>query len=183
MTNSKMLFRSRAPWLFLLFPLVGELLFIDTIVKDVYARRRIRVIFSLLLLTLIAITFSASELLQAPLRVIPGSATIPVEISYLVAGFAALIAFLLFCIEGWARKISLEEQIEVSEDRVSLFILNPRDVFITLNRILNAAQLRRYRHDHCDNSRLASYALAILGEYLRMKVLPTPKKSQNNSAP
>ena len=53
----------RATLLFLLYPLVGELLFIDTIIKDVYARRRIRVIFTLVGLGGSAISFSASELL------------------------------------------------------------------------------------------------------------------------
>lgn len=164
MADSNSFPRFRATLLFLLFPLLGELLFIDMIIQDVHARRRIRVMFSIFCLAFIAIWFSAMEILFSEVDE-------RVKVSYPLVGFAALIMFLLFSAEGWTGKVSLEEQIVVPEDRVSLSISNPRDVFITLHRILNAAQLRRYRYDRCDNSRLAKYALAILSEYLRMKVI------------
>lgn len=176
MASSKKVSGTRATFLFLLLPLLSEFLFLDTIINDVYARRRIRVVFSLFLLALIAITFSASELLFAlglHVRVIP------LEVSYPIVGVLTLFAFLLFCSEGWTGRVSLEEQIVVAEDRVSLSVLNPREVFITLNRILNAAQFRRYRYHHSDNSRLASYALTLLGEYLQTKVFPSTKVTKN----
>lgn len=160
--------RFRATLLFLLFPLLGELLFIDMIIQDVYARKRIRVMFSIFCLAFIAIWFSAIEILFSNVEE-------RIRVSYPIVGLAALIMFLLFSTEGWTGKLSLKEKIVVPEDRVSLSISNPKDVFITLHRVLNAAQLRRYRYDRCDNSRLAKYALAILSEYLRMKVIRTSK--------
>jgi len=164
MANPSSFPRFRATLLFLLFPLLGELLFIDMIVQDVYARRRIRVMFSIFCLALIAIWFSAVEIL------FPGVEA-RVNFSFPLIGIAAIIMFLLFSTEGWTGKLSLKEQIVVPEDRISLLISHPRDVFITLHRILNAAQLRRYRYNRCDNSRLAKYALAILSEYLRVKLV------------
>lgn len=161
----------RATLLFILFPLVGELLFIDTIIRDYHARRRIRVMFSLIFLGIIAISFAASELsififLSSDLK----SILLPIEIRYAIAGLSALLFFTLFCIESWRGRISLREKIVVIEDRISLLVSDPRDVFTTLNRILNAAQFRRYQHEHCDNSRLANYALTVLSEYLHAKV-------------
>lgn len=178
MSNFVQLPRTRATLLFLLLPLIGELLFIDSIINDAYTRRRIRIVFSMVCLSLIAIGFSAWEI---PILLGVQQRIIPIAISYPIMGVAALVTFLLFSIEGWAGKVSLEEQIVVTEDRVSLLLSNPREVFITLNRILNAAQLRRYRHTQCDNSRLARYALVVLGEYLRAKVLSLLKQSQSNT--
>jgi uncharacterized membrane protein YuzA (DUF378 family) len=168
MANTNSFPHIRATLLFLLFPLLGELLFLDMIIQDVYARRRIRIMFSIFCLALIAIWFSALEILFSEVE-------IRVNISYPLVGLAGLIMFILFSIEGWTGKVSLKEQIVVPEDRVSLSISNPQDVFVTLHRILNAAQLRRYKYNRCDNSRLAKYALAILSEYLRTKVIKTLK--------
>lgn len=165
----------RATLLFILYPLVGEFLFIDTIIRDAYARRRIRLIFSLVGLAVVAISFAGSELLIF-ISEVTGSPfpTIPLGVRYFVTGIATLIFLILFIDEGWGGRVSLEEQIDVPEDRISLLMTDSREVFTTLNRILNAAQLRRHRHDHCDNSRLASYALTVLGEYLQTRVFSEP---------
>lgn len=160
----------RATLLFLLYPLVGELLFIDTIIKDTYARRRIRAVFTLVVLAIVAISFSASELI---LLITGDSVSHPlfsVPIRYTIAGITALVFLILFIDEGRRGRISLKEQIDVPEDRISLLVDDSRDIFITLNRILNAAQLRRHNCPHCENSRLASYALTVLGEYLQTRV-------------
>ncbi|MFW9830184.1 MAG: hypothetical protein ACFFD8_00150 [Candidatus Thorarchaeota archaeon] len=161
----------RGTLLFLLYPLVGEILFLDTIIRDVYARRRIRVIFTLIWLAVIAIGFSASELiiLLAELNGLPIPA-FPLEIRYLATGVMLLVFLFLFINEGSRRPVSMEEQIEIHEDRISLFMTDSRDTFTTLNRILNAAQLRRHRSEQSDNSRLASYALTVLSEYLHTRV-------------
>lgn len=165
----------RSTLLFLLFPLFSEILFINTIIRDAYARRRIRIMVSLFSLVLLTLAFSVSELfysLELQSRIIP------LEISYLLTGCFALILLLLFISEGWTGKVSLEEQIMVKEDRISLSLANPRDVFITLHRILNAAQYRRYRYDSSDNSRLASYALTVLSEYLKMRMFPSTMETK-----
>jgi len=154
----------RAVLLFLLFPLFGGLLFVSTVVDDAYARRRIRVVFALSTLAVVAVGFSASELL---LRVQGGS--LPISV-YALVGLASAIPFLLFLAEEWGRKVSLDGELVVPEDRVSLSLSSPREVLATLNRVLNAAQQRRCRSSNCDNSRLASYALALLGEYLRSRM-------------
>jgi hypothetical protein len=161
----------RATLLFLLYPLVGEFLFIDTIINDIYARRRIRVMFALVGLAIIAISFAGSELI-----IFLGDLTgfslpaVPVEIRYLITGVAALGFLILFFDEGWRGRVSFEKQIDIPEDRISIFMSDTREIFITLNRILNAAQLRRRKYYQCDNSRLASYALTVLGEYLQTRV-------------
>jgi hypothetical protein len=175
MAQSKTVSGMRATLLFILYPLVGEFLFIDTIIRDAYARRRIRLIFSLVGLAVVAISFAGSELLIF-ISEVTGSPfpTIPLGVRYFVTGIATLIFLILFIDEGWGGRVSLEEQIDVPEDRISLLMTDSREVFTTLNRILNAAQLRRHRHDHCDNSRLASYALTVLGEYLQTRVFSEP---------
>jgi hypothetical protein len=61
MFGSDTLHRIRALLLFLLFPVLGEPLFISAIVNDAYARRRIRVVFGLFGLAITGIAFSASE--------------------------------------------------------------------------------------------------------------------------
>lgn len=160
----------RATLLFLLYPLVGELLFIDTIIKDVYTRRRIRAVFTLVGLSIVAISFSASELIIF----ISGDA-VPYPFSsvtfrYMITGVMALVFLILFIDEGKRGRISLQEKIHVPEDRISLLVNDSRDIFITLNRILNAAQLRRHNYPQHENSRLASYALTVLGEYLQTRV-------------
>ncbi len=160
----------RATLLFLLYPLVGELLFIDTIIKDVYARRRIRVVFSLIGLAIVAISFSASEILMFLGEIAGVAPPLPVFMRYSINGLAALVFLILFMDEGRRGRVSMEDQIEVPEDRISLLMYDSRDIFLTLNRILNAAQLRRHRCSHCDNSRFASYALTVLGEYLQTRV-------------
>jgi hypothetical protein len=171
MAQSKALSGMRATFLFLLYPLVGEFLFIDTIIRDVYARRRIRLIFSLVGLATVAISFAASELIIYLAEQFGSSLpTMPIGVRYLVTGIAALIFLILFIDEGWGGRVSLQEQIDIPEDRISILMTDSREVFTTLNRILNAAQLRRHRLDHCDNSRLASYALTVLGEYLQARV-------------
>lgn len=175
MARSKKISSTRSTLLFLLFPLLSEFLFLDAIINDVYARRRIRIVFSIFLLALIAISFAASELLFA---LGLHTRVIPLEVSYPIVGLLTLFVFLLFCSEGWTGRVSFEEQIFVTEDRVSLSVLNPREVFITLRRILNAAQFRRYRYHQIDNSRLASYALTLLGEYLQKKVFPSTKAAK-----
>jgi len=164
MIGSDTLRRIRAVLLFLLFPLLGELLFISTVVDDAYARRRIRVVFALFSLAVVAIGFSASELLL----LIQGG-TLPIRV-YALIGLASAIPFLLLLVEVWGRKVSLDGEFVVPEDRVSLSLSSPREVLMTLNRVLNAAQQRRCRSRNCDNSRLASYALALLSEYLRSKI-------------
>jgi len=162
--------------LFLLYPLVGELLFLDTIIKDVYARKRIRVLFSLVGLGVIAIWFSASELLILLLSISNPQPfhAIPVEIRYSVTAVAALVFIVLFIDEGWGDRVSLEEQIEIPEDRVSIQLTDPREIFTTLNRILSAAQMRRRQSPHSDNTRLAQYALTLLSEYLQTRVFSQP---------
>ena len=160
----------RATLLFLLYPLIGELLFIDTIIKDVYARRRIRAVFTLVGLAIVAISFAASELI---IQIFGISISFPlssVSLRYTITGITALVFLILFLDEGRRGRISLKDQIDVPEDRVSLLVNDSRDTFITLNRILNAAQLRRHNCPHCENSRLASYALTVLGEYLQNRV-------------
>lgn len=172
----------RATLLFLLYPLVGELLFIDTIIKDVYARRRIRVIFTLVGLAAVAISFSASEILifLAEFSGVQGPA-FPIEIRYSVTGVAAVVFLILFIDEGSRGRVSMEEQIEVHEDRISLLMIDSRDIFNTLNRIINTAQLQRHRCEHCDNSRLASYALTVLGEYLQTRVFSESDRGNKSS--
>ncbi len=160
----------RATLLFLLYPLVGELLFIDTIIKDKYARRRIRAVFTLVVLATAAISFAAAELI---LLITGGTLSNPIlsmPIRYTITGITTLVFLILFLDEGRRGRISLKEQIDVPEDRISLLVNDSRDIFITLNRILNAAQLRRHNSPECENSRLASYALTVLGEYLQTRV-------------
>jgi hypothetical protein len=154
----------RAVLLFLLFPLLGGLFFLGVVVGDAYARRRIRVMFALFTLAMVAIGFSASELV---LRAQGGA--LPIEV-YALTGLASVVPFLLFLAEAWGGKVSLEGEPTGLEDRVLLSLSSPREVLMTLNEVLNAAQLRRCRCSSCDNSRLASYALAILSEYLRSKI-------------
>ncbi len=167
----------RATLLFLLYPLIGEFLFIDTIIKDVYARRRIRVMFSLIGLAIVAISFSASEIIIFLSEVTGFPLTsLPLEMRYLITGLALMIFLILFVDEGWRGRISMEDQIDVPEDRISILMVDSRDIFTTLNRILNAAQLRRHRCGSCDNSRLASYALTVLGEYLQTRVFSESNK-------
>lgn len=172
--------------LFLLYPLIGEFLFLDTIINDVYARKRIRVLFSLIGLGVIAIWFSASELLlllislSSPLTY----PVVPVEIRYIVTAVAALVFIALFIGEGWGDRVSLEEQIEIPEDRVSIQLNDPREIFTTLNRILSAAQMRRRQSPQSDNARLAKYALTLLSEYLHTRVFSQPRhKIQIKSEP
>jgi hypothetical protein len=172
--------------LFLLYPLIGELLFLDTIIKDVYARKRIRVLFSLVGLGVIAIWFSSSELLillislSSPLTY----PAVPVEIRYLITAIAALVFLALFIGEGWGDKVSLEEQIEIPEDHVSIQLSDPREIFTTLNRILSAAQMRRRQSPESDNTRLAKYALTLLSEYLQTRVFSqTRHEIQSKSEP
>ncbi len=163
----------RATLLFLLYPLIGELLFIDTIIKDVYARRRIRAVFTLVGLAIVAISFAASELIIGIFGIFGitiGSPLLSAPLRYMITGITALMFLILFLDEGRRGRISLKDQIDVPEDRVSLLVNDSRDTFITLNRILNAAQLRRHNCPHCENSRLASYALTVLGEYLQNRV-------------
>jgi hypothetical protein len=175
MSTSKAFPRIRAVLLFILLPLIGDLLFIDTIIKDTYVRRRIRVIFSLCLLAVIAIGFSTLEL-----QFVLGAqeAVFPIEVMYTVTSLSALIAFILFCIEGWEGKVSLDEKVLVIEDKVSLVSRDYHDVFVTLTITLNVIQLRRCRSNQCDNSRLASFALAVLGEYLRKRTLYSLRKNR-----
>ncbi|MFX0169335.1 MAG: hypothetical protein ACFE89_08300 [Candidatus Hodarchaeota archaeon] len=158
--------------LFLLYPLIGELLFLDTIIKDVYARQRIRIIFALVGLGVVAIWFSASELLilQAGLLNPSASLAIPIEIRYSLVAFVVLLFLGLLIYEGWGGQVSLEEQIEIPEDRISIQLKDPKEIFTTLNRILQAAQYRRWQSPHSDNSRLAKYALTLLGEYLQTRI-------------
>jgi len=171
MAQSKTVSGMRATLLFILYPLVGDFLFIDTIIRDVYARRRIRLVFSLVGLAVVAISFAGSELLIL-ITGVTGSSfpTTPLGVRYLVTVIATLIFLILFIDEGWGGRVSLDEQLDVPEARISLLMNDSREVFTTLNRILNAAQLRRHRRDHYDNSRLASYALTVLGEYLQTRV-------------
>jgi hypothetical protein len=122
------------------------------------------VVFGLFSLAVVAIAFSASELL---LRI--QGETLPIRV-YVLVGLASAIPFLLFLAEVWNRKVSLSGEFVVPEDRVSLSLSSPREVLMTLNRVLNAAQQRRCRSRNCDNSRLASYALALLSEYLRSRI-------------
>jgi hypothetical protein len=164
MIGSDTLRRIRAVLLFLLFPLFGELLFVSAVLDDVYARRRIRVAFALSCLAVVALGFSVSELL---LRIQGGA--LPIRM-YALTGLASAVPFLLFVAEVWGQKVSLEGELVVPENRVTLSLSSPREVLTTLNRVLNAAQLRRCRSRNCDNSRLASYAWALLSEYLRSKV-------------
>lgn len=155
----------RAMLVFLLFPLVAELLFISAVVDDHHARRRIRVVFAVFSLAVIAIGFAASELL---LRI--QGAIEPMGI-YALIGLASGIAFLLFLSEVWGRTVSLEGDLVTPENGVSLSLSSPREVLMTLNRILNAAQMRRCQSSGCDNSRLASYAWVLVSEYLRSRFL------------
>lgn len=177
MAQTKPLPRVLSTLLFLLYPLVGEFLFLDTIIKDVFARKRIRILFSLVGLGVIAIWFSASELLILQISLFDPLLfhTIPVEIRYSVTAVAALIFIILFIDEGWGDRVSLEEQIEIPEDRVSIQLTDPREIFTTLNRILSAAQMRRRQSPHSDNTRLARYALTLLGEYLQTRVFSQPR--------
>jgi uncharacterized membrane protein YuzA (DUF378 family) len=122
------------------------------------------VVFALFSLAVVAIGFSAWELL---LRI--QGETLPIRV-YVLIGLASAIPFLLFLAEVWRRKVSLDGEFVVPEDRVSLSLSSPREVLMTLNRVLNAAQQRRCRSRNCDNSRLASYALALLSEYLRSRI-------------
>lgn len=179
MVRQKPVSGMRATLLFLLYPLVGEFLFIDTIINDIYARRRIRVIFTLVGLAIIAISFSGSELI-----IFLGDQTgsslpaTPVEMRYLITGVAALGFLILFFDEGWRGRVSFEKQIDIPEDRISIFMNDSREIFTTLNRILNAAQLRRHKYSQCDNSRLASYALTVLSEYLHTRVFSGPTTNE-----
>ena len=167
--------------LFLLYPLIGELLFLDTIIKDVYARKRIRVLFSLVGLGVIAIWFSASELLilQISLLSFPSFPAVPVEIRYFVTAVAALLFIVLFISEGWGDQVSLKEQIEIPEDRVSIQLSDPKEIFTTLNRILSAAQFRRRQSPRSDNTRLAKYALTLLSEYLQTRVFSQYRREES----
>lgn len=160
----------RATLLFLLYPIVGEFLFIDTIIKDVYVRRRIRAVFTLVGLAIVAICFSASELLLQLADISFTHPILSVPIRYMITGIMALFFLVLFLDEGRRGRISLNEEIAVPEDRISLLVNDSRDIHITLNRILNAAQLRRHYCPECENSRLASYALTVLSEYLQTRV-------------
>jgi hypothetical protein len=174
MSASKAFPRIRALLLFILLPLVGELLFIDSIIKDAYARRRIRVIFSLCFLSIAAIVFSTLELqyvLGAQQRALPK------EIGYVFTFSVALVAFILFCIEGWEGKVSLDEKVLSTEEKVSLTSHDHHNVFVTLAKTLQAIQLRRYRSSECDNTRLARFAWAVLSEYLRIRVLARFRKN------
>lgn len=168
----------RATLLFLLYPLIGEFLFIDTIIKDKYTRRRIRAIFTLLGLAIVSISFAGSELLiLITVNYVPPP-FLSVPMRYTITATAAILFLILFIDEGRRGRISLKEQIDVPEDRISLLVNNSRDVFITLNRILNAAQLQRYRNPECENSRLASYALTVLSEYLQTRIFSEPTDSK-----
>ncbi|MFX1491502.1 MAG: hypothetical protein ACFFBU_04530 [Promethearchaeota archaeon] len=160
-----------AALLFLLYPLVGEFLFIDTIINDIYTRRRIRVMFTLVGLAIIVISFSGSELIifLSNQTGFPLPAN-PVEMRYLITGVAAIGFLILFFDEGWRGRVSFEKQIDIPEDRISIFMNDSREIFTTLNRILDAAQLRRHKYSQCDNSRLASYAVTVLSEYLQTRV-------------
>ena len=181
MENISQVPKVRSTLLFLLFPLLGELLFIDTTIKDVYARRRIRIMFSLFALAIGAIAFYISEIIIKDLVAFGVAVVIiPPEFRYAITGLVVLSIFILFCIEVWPGRVSLEDQIVVAEDQVSLLLFNPQSVFITLNRILNAIQLRRHQLNHCDNSRLAGYALAVLSEYLRWKLFSPSQTSPDS---
>jgi len=171
MSNSISSFRRfRYTLLLLLLPLVGELLFIEAVINDPYTRKRIRVVFSLLLFSSIALIFSVTEFLS----VVFGSWKVPLpsSVAYAVIGLVSLMAFLLFCMEGWSGGISLEEEI-AGKNHISLSVHDDRAVFITLNRILDAAQLLRFRYASYDNSHLAHYALTLLGEFLHRKFAPS----------
>jgi hypothetical protein len=170
MEQSKPISGMRATLLFLLYPLIGELLFIDTVIKDTYTRRRIRAIFTLVGLAIVAISFSASELILLIAGDSASQTFLSIPVRYAITGIAALVFLILFIDEGRRGRISLKEKIDVPEDRISLLVNDSRDVFITLNRILNAAQLRRHHCPQCENSRLASYALTVLSEYLQTRV-------------
>ncbi|MFX1509845.1 MAG: hypothetical protein ACFFBR_06020 [Promethearchaeota archaeon] len=170
MGQSKPTSGMRATLLFLLYPLVGELLFIDTVIKDVYTRRRIRAVFTLMGLATVAISFAASELILYIADISFSHPILTIPVRYIIAGSMGLLFLVMFLDEGRRGRISLKEQIDVPEDRISLLIDDSRDIFITLNRILNAAQLRRHNCPQCENSRLASYALTVLGEYLQARV-------------
>ena len=170
MAHPKPVSGMRATLLFLLYPLIGELLFIDTIIRDVYARRRIRAVFTLVGLAIVAISFAASELIIQIFGIPISFPLSSVLLRYTLTGMTALVFLVLFLDEGRRGRISLKDQIDVPEDRISLLVNDSRDTFITLNRILNAAQLRRHNCPHCENSRLASYALTVLGEYLQNRV-------------
>ncbi len=165
MFGSETLRGIRAMLVFLLFPLVVELLFLSAVVDDAYARRRIRVVFALSSLAVVAIAFAASELLLLIQR-----GTEPIG-TYALIGFASAASFLLFLGEVWGRKVSLEGELVTPENRVSLRLSSPHEVLMTLNRILNVAQTRRCQSRVCDNSRLASYAWALISEYLRSRFL------------
>lgn len=166
MFGSDVFRRVRVLLLLLLLPLLGELFFMDAVVEDAYARRRIRVVFSLLSLAVVGTGFSASELLLNG-----QGGTLPIGM-YALIGLASAIPFLLFLVEVWGQKASLEGEFQTPENRVSLRLSDPREVLMTLNRVLNVAQQRRCKSRNWDNSRLASYALALLGEYLRSKIFP-----------
>jgi hypothetical protein len=171
MAQSKSVPRVLSTLLFLLYPLIGELLFLDTIIKDVYARKRIRVLFSLVGLGVIAIWFSASELLIIMMSLTSTLFfSIPVEVRYFVTALTVLLFIILFIGEGWGDRVSLKEEIEIPEDRVSIQLDDPREIFTTLNRILSAAQIRRRQSPQSDNTRLAKYALTLLSEYLQTRV-------------
>ncbi len=170
MGQHKPVSRMRATLLFLLYPLIGEFLFIDTIIKDVYARRRIRAVFTLVGLAIVAISFSASELLLGLADISFTHPILSVPVRYTITGLMALVFLVLFLDEGRRGRISLKEKIDVPEDRISLLVNDSRDIHVTLNRILNAAQLRRHNCPQCENSRLASYALTVLSEYLQTRV-------------
>jgi hypothetical protein len=166
--------------LFLLYPLIGEFLFLDTIIKDVHARQRIRVLFSLVGLGIIAIGFCASELLILQTMIVGPSSlpVIPVEVRYTISALSALIFIVLFIYEGWGDRVSLKEQIEIPEDRVSIQLTDPREIFTTLNLILSAAQLRRRQNPRSDNTRLAKYALTLLSEYLQTRVFSESRRKE-----
>ena len=174
MSTSKAFPRIRALLLFILLPLIGELLFIDTIIKDAYARRRIRVIFSLCLLSIVAIVFSTLELQYALGAQNP---TLPKEIGNALTLLVVLAAFILFCTAGWQGKVALDDKVLSAEDKVSLTSHDYHDVFVTLAKTLFIIQLRRYRSNECDNTRLASYAWAVLSEYLRIRILSRFRKN------
>jgi hypothetical protein len=164
MFGSDTLYRIRALLLFVLLPVLGEPLFIRAVLNDASARQRIRVVFGLFALASMGVGFAASELLLG----IQGSA-FPASMHALV-GLASAILFLLFVAEVWGQKVSLEGEFVAPDNRVSLDLSSPREVLMTLNRVLNAAQKRRCESRSCDNSRLASYAAALLAEYLRSRM-------------
>jgi len=155
--------RIRALLLFLLFPLVGEVLFISAIIDDAYVRQRIRVLFPVFSLAVVAFGFSAAEFL------LPAQGVVLPSGMYALIGLVSAILFFLFLTEVWGRKVSLRGELLTPNDQVSLDLSGPHKVLMTLNRVLNAAQERKCECRSCDNSRLASYALALLTEYLRSR--------------